>query len=36
MQQFQAREIAFGLGIEPQLIRRATDTIISAIEHLAN
>ena len=28
MQQFQAREIAFGLGIEPQLIRRATDTII--------
>ena len=23
MQQFQAREIAFGLGIEPKLIRRA-------------
>ncbi len=28
MQQFQAREIAFGLGIEPQLIRRAAETII--------
>ena len=27
MQQFQAREIAFGLGIEPQLIRRAAETI---------
>ena len=27
MQQFQAREIAFGLGIEPKLIRRAADTI---------
>jgi len=28
MQQFQAREIAFGLGIKPELIRRATETII--------
>ena len=28
MQQFQAREIAFGLGIEPELIRRASETII--------
>ena len=28
MQKFQAREIAFGLGIEPQLIARAADTII--------
>ena len=28
MQQFQAREIAFGLGIEPQLIRRTAETII--------
>jgi len=28
MQQFQAREIAFGLGIEPELIRRAAETII--------
>ena len=28
MQQFQAREIAFGLGIEAQLIRRAAETII--------
>ncbi len=28
MQQFQAREIAFGLGIETQLIRRASETII--------
>ncbi len=27
MQQFQAREIAFGLGIEPKLIRRAAETI---------
>jgi len=27
MQQFQAREIAFGLGIEPHLIRRAAETI---------
>ncbi len=27
MQQFQAREIAFGLGIESQLIRRAAETI---------
>ena len=27
MQQFQAREIAFGLGIKPQLIRRAAETI---------
>ena len=27
MQQFQAREIAFGLGIELQLIRRAAETI---------
>ena len=27
MQQFQAREIAFGLGIETQLIRRAAETI---------
>ena len=28
MQQFQAREIAFGLGIETELIRRASETII--------
>jgi len=28
MQQFQAREIAFGLGIKPELIRRASETII--------
>ena len=28
MQNFQARELAFGLGIEPDLIRRASDTII--------
>ena len=28
MQKFQAREIAFGLGIEPKLIARAADTII--------
>ena len=28
MQQFQAREIAFGLGIEPELIRRASETIV--------
>ncbi len=28
IQQFQAREIAFGLGIEPQLISRAANTII--------
>jgi malate-CoA ligase subunit beta len=28
MQQFQAREIAFGLGIKPELIRRATETIV--------
>jgi len=28
MQKFQAREIAFGLGIEPKLITRAADTII--------
>ena len=28
MQQFQAREIAFGLGIEPKLISRATNAII--------
>ena len=28
MQQFQAREIAFSLGIEPKLIRRASETII--------
>ncbi|MDC3139463.1 malate--CoA ligase subunit beta [Candidatus Pelagibacter sp.] len=28
MQSFQARELAFGLGIEPDLIRRASDTII--------
>jgi malate-CoA ligase subunit beta len=27
MQNFQAREIAFGLGIEPELIRRASETI---------
>ena len=27
MQQFQAREIAFGLGIDPKLIRRAAETI---------
>jgi len=27
MQNFQAREIAFGLGIEPELIRRAAETI---------
>ena len=28
IQQFQAREIAFGLGIEPKLISRAANTII--------
>ena len=28
IQNFQARELAFGLGIEPDLIRRASDTII--------
>ena len=28
MQSFQARELAFGLGIEPELIRRASETII--------
>ena len=28
MQSFQARELAFGLGIEPDLIRRASETII--------
>ena len=28
MQQFQAREIAFGLGIDPKLISRMADTII--------
>ena len=28
MQQFQAREIAFGLGIKPELIIRASETII--------
>ena len=27
-QNFQARELAFGLGIEPELIRRASETII--------
>jgi len=32
MQQFQAREIAFGLGIEPQLIRRAAETIIGCYQ----
>ena len=28
IQSFQARELAFGLGIEPELIRRASDTIV--------
>ena len=28
IQSFQARELAFGLGIEPELIRRASETII--------
>ena len=28
IQSFQARELAFGLGIEPELIARASDTII--------
>ena len=28
IQSFQARELAFGLGIEPDLIRRVSDTII--------
>ena len=28
IQNFQARELAFGLGIEPELIRRASETII--------
>ena len=28
IQSFQARELAFGLGIEPELITRASDTII--------
>ena len=28
MQSFQARELAFGLGIEPDLFRRASETII--------
>ena len=28
MQSFQARELAFGLGIDPDLIRRASETII--------
>ena len=28
IQNFQARELAFGLGIEPELIRRASETIV--------
>ena len=28
IQSFQARELAFGLGIEPELIRRASETIV--------
>jgi len=28
IQNFQARELAFGLGVEPELIRRASETII--------
>ena len=28
IQSFQARELAFGLGIEPELIRRASETIM--------
>ena len=36
MQSFQARELAFGLGIEPDLIRRASIQLLDAIKHLVN
>ena len=36
IQSFQARELAFGLGIDPELIARASDTIIGCAKALVN